>query len=203
MRVGYDALTFEAMEKRPEDGDDADEVRAVKQLYRDALARCRAMFGEVVAVRLPHDEPLWPLAIVTIEVESAESFSELSDAGRLGELRQQGEGNWPTLFRRGALIPAVDYLRAQRVRRQVAARAVAAVGDVDAVLTIPQMGQTLALTNLTGHPTCVARLGVVGGRPRQVEFVGRHYGEGRLLSAASAFEATVDARDEWPRGRWA
>ena len=200
LRVGYDAPAFEALDRAAASGDAAKVAR--RDLHRAALDRCRERFGDVVAVRRPDDPLLWPVTMMTLEAEAAESFAELADAGRLGELVQQGAGNWPTIFRRGQLLPAVDYLRAQRVRRELAAGMAAAYDGVDAVLGVAEVGSTLALGNLAGYPSCVARLAVVDGRPKQIEFVGRPWAESRLIAVASAFEATVDARDEWPRARW-
>jgi hypothetical protein len=44
---------------------------------------------------------------------------------------------------------------------------------------------------------------MIEGMPHQIEFTGRLYGEGPLLAVASKFARTVDARNEWPRERWA
>ena len=68
------------------------------------------------------------------------------------------------------LFPAVDYLRAQRVRRQFMEQIDAAMADVDVYVTAPRVGSNLVLTNLTGHPTCIQRAGMIEGMPHQIEF---------------------------------
>ena len=188
IRVGFDAAAFEAAARMP--------------AYADGLDRCRELFGDLAEVRLPADPLLFPTALATVEVEAAESFAELVDANRLNELVQQGEGDWPNIFRRASLFPAVDYLRAQRLRRRYMREMAEAMNGVDVFVTVPRLGPNLALTNLTGHPCCLVRLAVVDDLPLQIEFVGRPYGEDKLLTVASRFEATVTAREEWPRGRW-
>ena len=79
----------------------------------------------------------------------------------------------------------------------------AAMAGVDVFVTVPRLGPNLALTNLTGHPCCLGRLATVDGRPHQIEFVGQPYGEAKLATVASRFEETINARDIWPRERWA
>ncbi len=195
IRIGYDRTAFEAIERMNNAG--------VKTLYTEALARCRELFGELVPVELPRDRLATPTAMATIEVEGAESFSELIDAGGMQQLVQQEPGSWPNTFRRAGLFPAVDYLRFQRVRRQLMEQVDAAMEGVDVFVTIPRVGPNLVLTNLTGHPTCILRCGMIEGMPHQIEFTGRLYGEGPLLAVASRFEQTVAARDQWPKERWA
>jgi Asp-tRNA(Asn)/Glu-tRNA(Gln) amidotransferase A subunit family amidase len=195
IRVGYDSTAFEAVERMNDE--------PVKKLYTDALARCRELFGDLKPVELPRDRLATPTAMATIEVEGAESFSELIDAGEMQNLVQQADWNWPNSFRRAGLFPAVDYLRFQRVRRQLMEQVHAALADVDVYVSVPRVGPNLVLTNLTGHTTCIQRVGMIEGMPHQIEFTGRLYGEGPLLAVASKFARTVDARNEWPRERWA
>ncbi len=195
IKVGFDSVAFGAVERlRNEE---------VKQAYRDALERCSELFGELIEVELPRDRLLFPTAMATVEAEAAESFEELQTGGRLDELIQQEANSWPNTFRRASLLPAVDFLRFQRLRRRFMQQIDAAMAGVDVFVTVPRLGPNLALTNLTGHPCCIGRLAVIKGRPHQIEFVGQLYGEAKLATVASRFEVTVDARNEWPRERWA
>lgn len=193
--VGYDKIAFDAVNRLQD--------KAVKTAYTKALDTCRELFGELKSIELPRDRLAWPVAMATVEVEAAESFTELTEADQLKELVQQDENSWPNTFRRASFFPAIDYVRAQRIRRQFMERVGEAMGNVDAMITVPRLGPNLVLTNLTGQPTCISRLAVVNGSPHQIEFVGQLYGEDRLLSAASRFETTIEARDVWPRERWA
>ena len=195
IKFGFDTAAFGGVDRLRNE--------PVKQAYRAALDRCRELFGELTEVELPRDRLLYPTAMATVEAEAAESFEELNTGGRLGELVQQEDNSWPNTFRRASLLPAVDFLRFQRLRRQFMQQMDAAMGDVDVFVTVPRLGPNLPLTNLTGHPCVVQRLAVVEDRPHQIEFVGRLYGEGKLATVASRFEATVDARDAWPREAWA
>ena len=190
LRVGFDKIAFDAVSKLQNE--------AVKSIYADALAKCKELFGELTPVELPRDRLLSPVTMATVEVEAAESFVELTDAGRLGELAQQEQWNWPNTFRRSELYPAVDYLRAQRLRRVFMQQLADATADVDVYVTVPQVGPNLSLTNLCGYPCVVARGGMAEDRPRQIEFVGKPYGEANLLAVAATFDRQTDARREWP-----
>jgi Asp-tRNA(Asn)/Glu-tRNA(Gln) amidotransferase A subunit family amidase len=195
IRVGYDKTAFDTIERMNNE--------AVKKLYLDALATCRGLFGELKAIELPRDRLMTPTAMSTIEVEGAESFTDLVEGGEMPKLVQQDDWNWPNSFRRAGLFPAVDYLRYQRLRRRFMEQIDAALGDVDVYVTVPRVGTNLVLTNLTGHPACIQRAGLIEGMPHQIEFNARLYGEGPLLAVASRFEANVPERSAWPRQRWA
>ena len=190
VRVGYDKLAFDAVSGLKDE--------AMKSIYTDALETCRGLFGELRPIELPRDSLLSGVTMATVEVESAESFAELTDAGRLGELVRQRENDWPNTFRRAGLFPAVDYLRAQRQRRRYNEQLRDATAGVDVYVTVPRVGPSLLLANLAGWPCVVGRGGMANGLPQQVEFVGKPYREASLLAVASAFEATVGSRQAWP-----
>jgi Asp-tRNA(Asn)/Glu-tRNA(Gln) amidotransferase A subunit family amidase len=138
------------------------------------------------------------LAETIVDVEAAAAFAELTESGRLGELVQQGEWNWPNTFRTASMVPAVDYLRALRVRAQLQRDMAAALKDVDLYVTVPFQGPTLAYTNLTGHPTLVTRCGMLDGLPQSIEFVGALYREDAILRVALAYERATPWRCEHP-----
>ena len=190
LRVGFDKIAFDAVNRLNNE--------AVKGVYAAALAKCKQLFGDLTPVELPRDRLLSPVTMATVEVEAAESFVELTDAGRLGELAQQDDWNWPNTFRRSELYPAVDYLRAQRVRHVLMQQLHDATKDVDVYVTVPQVGPNLLVTNLCGYPCVVGRGGMAEDRPRQIEFVGKPYGEAALLAVAAKFDRQVEGRHEWP-----
>src|SRR5688572_15713517 len=159
IRVGFDKTAFDTVERMNNE--------PVKKLYAEALEKCRQLFGELKPVELPRDRLATPCAMATIEVEGAESFSELIDAGEMQNLVQQADWNWPNSFRRAGLFPAGDYLRFQRVRRQLMEQVHEALAEVDVYVSVPRAGPNLVLTNLTGHPTCIQRVGMIDAMPHQ------------------------------------
>jgi Asp-tRNA(Asn)/Glu-tRNA(Gln) amidotransferase A subunit family amidase len=169
----------------------------LRELYEPAFERLRDLVGELRPIQLPPAEPYTGLAGLVIACESAASFTELLTSGRVRELKQQGRGSWPNAFRVGSTIPASDYLRAQQVRTQLQRAMAEAMRDVDAYVTIPYVGPTVAFTNLTGHPSLVTRAGMLDERPRSIEFVGNLYREDAICALGHAFERATGA-PAWP-----
>jgi Asp-tRNA(Asn)/Glu-tRNA(Gln) amidotransferase A subunit family amidase len=114
---------------------------------------------------------------------------------------------WPNTFRHGRLVPAVEYLNAQRIRRRLVEETEAALAGVDALVAPSFAGSQLALTNLTGHPAvCIpnglfplddAEPGDPRRAPRSVTFVGRLYADHAPLALAHAVQRATD----WHRQR--
>lgn len=180
IRVGFDVEAFKT-----------------STTYAAALDVARATFGELVPVNFPDEPRLGAITGTTIAVESAESFVELTEGGKLDELVQQDGWNWPNAFRAASLIPAVEYMRIQRLRRRVMEQYAAATQDVDVFLTVPLTQPNMSMTNLTGQPSCVTRWDMNEGKPRQIEFIGKLYGEAQLLAVASAWDNAVGTA-AWP-----
>jgi Asp-tRNA(Asn)/Glu-tRNA(Gln) amidotransferase A subunit family amidase len=191
LRVGIDSLafTFDA----PHFKDEASRV-----VYQDAIDLLKRLVGELVPVKLPPAERYTGLASLIIAAESASSFTELVQSGRIRELKQQGEGSWPNTFRVGAAIPASDYLRAMQVRTQLMREMSAAMNGLDCYVTMPYVGPTIAYTNLTGHASLITRCGMRDGRHPMIEFVGNLYREDAILRLAHALERENNFNTIWP-----
>jgi len=64
-----------------------------------------------------------------------------------------------------------------------------AFADVDVVVAPSFTGDTLLLTNLTGHPAVVVPDGFAAdGTPTSITFLGRLYGEAETLAVARAYQ---------------
>jgi Asp-tRNA(Asn)/Glu-tRNA(Gln) amidotransferase A subunit family amidase len=171
--------------------------------YDAALEVFERLYGGPLApFALPVTTPEFDaLPMLTIGVEGAASFARLTASGGLDDLAQQGEWNWPNIFRAAAHVPATEYVQAQRVRarlQRLMAAAFEAAG-VDVYVTAPRVGPSLSYTNLTGHPEVVLRCGrTADGMPVSLSLVGRLYRESDILRAAHAFERATGWRREWP-----
>ena len=97
---------------------------------------------------------------------------------------------WPNVFRQSRLIPAVEYLRANRVRRMVMEEMDETMRGIDLYVAPTFAGHNLLLTNLTGHPQVVVPEGfrAADGTPVSLTFTGALYGETALLAVAQAFQ---------------
>lgn len=142
--------------------------------------------AELVSRDLP-EFPVDPLRMI-LTVEAAAMFEELTLSNRDEMLRLQHPLAWPNAFRVARLVPAVEYLKAQQARALLMRKMNAVMEGLDALLTPSTTGQTLTVTNLTGHPAVVMPSGFVHGTPRSVTLVGPLFGEDRILALAAAYQ---------------
>ncbi|MEM7232283.1 MAG: amidase [Planctomycetota bacterium] len=160
LRVGY----FE--------GDDAESIGVLKKLG-----------VQLVPIQLPK-APIGGLLRI-LDVEAAAAFESLTRSGD-----DQGIGVWPDYFRAGHLTSAVDYVRAQRVRRQLMTAMERATESVD--VWVDTRRRDLAITNLTGHPSVVLPRGFRKdgdvARPLSIVFSGQLHGDADVLAIADAYQ---------------
>jgi Asp-tRNA(Asn)/Glu-tRNA(Gln) amidotransferase A subunit family amidase len=178
LRVGYIASAFE--------GDDADPDDAA------VLEVLRAQGVEPVPVELPDAYPLGAMRVI-LTAEAAAAFDDLTRSGRDDELVRQTRGSWPNSFRTARLIPAVEYIQANRVRSMVMGALASALDGLDAVLTPSFASNVLLMTNLTGHPvTVLPHAFSEAGTPKSFSFLGRLYGDDASLRLAHAYQRATD-----------
>lgn len=183
--------------KTPEERTKRSEEAAADQATLETLKRLGAT---LVPIELPKDPPVRPLATI-LTAEAATAFDDLVRTGRVKEMVRQTADAWPNVFRQGQLVPAVEYLRANRVRRLVMAATEDAIRGVDLYVAPSFGGDNLLRTNLTGHPAlCLPNGFRSDGTPTSITFTGRLFGEAALLSAGEAFQAATDFHRRRPPG---
>jgi Asp-tRNA(Asn)/Glu-tRNA(Gln) amidotransferase A subunit family amidase len=165
-----------------------------KELYVRALAALEKAGVKMDPVDLSDDDGVRLRFLLT--AEAAAAFDDITRDGRVSTLRGQAPGDWPNTFRSARLIPAVEYIRAQRARTLLIEKMERAFEPWD-VLVIPSHA-LLTTTNLTGHPQVVTPCGFVKGLPRGIGFLGKLYDEGSPLRVALAFEQATDWRTKRP-----
>jgi Asp-tRNA(Asn)/Glu-tRNA(Gln) amidotransferase A subunit family amidase len=131
--------------------------------------------------------------------ESGAAFDELIRPGHLDKIGAL----WPTSFQVSHFIPAVDYIRANRLRTLLMREMAKVMETVDLYVG----GGDLGIANLTGHPTVCLPNGFVkrGGPdvPNSLTFTGRLYGEAELLAVAKAYQdATGHHTKRPPQEKW-
>ena len=136
--------------------------------------------------------------IFLLNAEAAAAFDDITRDGRVAQLKDQAANAWPNSFRTSRLIPAVEYLRAQRVRTLLQQRMERLFAEWDVLVGPPFT--LLRLTNLTGHPEVVVRCGFVDGMPRGLGFYGPLYNEGAPLRVALAYEQATAWHTQRPPG---
>jgi Asp-tRNA(Asn)/Glu-tRNA(Gln) amidotransferase A subunit family amidase len=194
LRVGFaEALFKEDYTKWADTEDEKPGLREWQEHDQQALETLRRMGVQLVPVKLPDAWPIGPLSVI-LTAEAATAFDELTRSGRDALLVRQVADAWPTEFRRGQMIPAVEYIRANRIRTLVMKDMERVLADVDVYVAPTYGGDNLLMTNLTGHPAVVVPNGFrrSDGTPTSITFMGRLYGETAALSLALAYQQGTD-----------
>jgi Asp-tRNA(Asn)/Glu-tRNA(Gln) amidotransferase A subunit family amidase len=165
-----------------------------KRLYDQALADLRQAGVAMKPVEFSDDDG--SRIRFLLMAEAAAAFDDITRDGKVQQLSGQRPGDWPNSFRTSRLIPAVEYIRAQRVRTLLMQKLERVFDDWDVIVTPPQ--SLLTTTNLTGHPQVVVPCGFVDGLPRGISFLGRLYDEGSPLRVALAYEKATDWHTKHP-----
>lgn len=185
LRIGYLESAF-----RDSDG-------KINPFDSTALAVMRTMGIELIPIALP-ELPVMELSFI-LGAEAAAAFDELTRSGKDDLLVRQIKLAWPNKFRQSHLIPAVDYINANRVRFQLIQEMNAIMQNVDVYIS-PSFGKNLLLTNLTGHPCVVVPNGFTEkGTPVSISFTGRLFGEAALLAVAKLYQDATQFHLQHPQ----
>ena len=187
LRVGYVKSAFE--KEREDKASGANDKRTLEVL--------NGLGAALIPVELP-DYPVEPLSLI-LDAEAATAFDELTRSDRDDLLVRQAQDAWPNVFRRARLIPAVEYLRANRIRLLVMQAMAELMASIDVYVVPSSDRHNLLLTNLTGHPAVVVPNGFdEKGAPTSISFVGRLYGEAEALAVARAYQEATGFHLEHP-----
>jgi Asp-tRNA(Asn)/Glu-tRNA(Gln) amidotransferase A subunit family amidase len=194
LRVGYVAALFE--EDRNAELEDDDEKRRAaewQEFDRRSLETLRQLGLELVPVELPDSCPVGPLSLI-LTAEASAAFDDLTRSGRDDLLVRQEDQAWPNVLRQGQMIPAVEYIRANRIRTLLLEELEKVLERVDLYVCPSFGGDNLLMTNLTGHPCVVLPNGFRAGdgTPTSITFNGRLQGETELLAVAHAYQQATD-----------
>ena len=182
LRVGYLKAAFSNTRQTPQvDANDA-----------LALSKIRSMGFDLVEVKLPEHADLDLMMIMFSESNAAlRNPFETQPAllARQDEVRAQNAHR---------LLPATDYVNANRVRTLLMREMAEIMSDVDVyVLPFdyadytpnPVASLNNTVTNLTGHPGLALPHGFdEKGHPTSLSFIGKLYGEAEMLSFAKAYQ---------------
>jgi len=159
---------------------------------RAALRVLRDLGVELVPIELPQRLPASAMTII-LNTEAACVFDELVRTNNL-----EGLNRWPNAFRQGQFVPAVEYLRANRLRTMLMRDMQKLLAGIDCYVG----GDDLAITNLTGHPTVVMPNGLIDVKgvqtPQALTFTGQLFGESDLLAVAHAYQQATGFHRQRP-----
>lgn len=164
----------------------------------ETLSVLRGLGAELVPIALP-DYP-HEMMMLILFAEAAAAFDELTRSDLDDLLTRQSADAWPNILRAARLIPAVEYIQANRLRSRLMAAMAGVMAEVDLYLQPNVPGQELALTNYTGHPAVVLPNGFSpAGKPASsMVFIGQLYGEADLLAVAKAYQDATDFHHRRP-----
>jgi Asp-tRNA(Asn)/Glu-tRNA(Gln) amidotransferase A subunit family amidase len=188
---------------------------------RAALEAVKKAGMTAVEVAIP-DWPYDSLDLILF-AESAAAFEELTLSHGVDQLRAQVSDAWPNIFRQSRFLSAVDFVQADRFRRNVAKEMARVFSQVDLLLVPSLRDEMLTITNFTGHPSLTLRAGFVQVSearsdwapdptkplpkfspprrvPHGVTLIGRLFDEGMLGRAGLELERIFGVAAERPTG---
>jgi Asp-tRNA(Asn)/Glu-tRNA(Gln) amidotransferase A subunit family amidase len=148
---------------------------------------------------MPVEVPDSDLTYYIEYIERAAGFEQFVRQGHASQIRQRHASE----LRAYHLVPAVDYLQANRLRLQLMEAYARATQDVDIVIggrvTLASRTSLNPLTSMTGHPAVAIPIGFTRrGTPNGITLVGRLYDEASLLHAARILEPLFHAHGRRP-----
>jgi len=188
LRVGYLKSDFEG--DIPDDPQNPDRVRRqreIRDMNRTALTFFLSLGLKPEPVELPKLGSEAMNFILTTEASAA--FDDLVHGGNLDLLSAEPErSNWVNAFRLHALVPAVEYIQANRARFRLMEAYHQFFQGMDVLV-----GSALGPTNLTGHPEVSFPHGFDSkGQPATLRLTGKLFGEADILLLAHAFQGRTD-----------
>ncbi len=188
LRVGY--LKADVEREIPDDPKNPDRVQRMKEAQafnKASLEVIRKLDLDPVPVDLPKmgSSPMDFL----LTTEAAAAFDDLVRGGKLDLMSAEPErSSWVGSFRLHEIVPAVEYIQANRARYRLMEAYRDFFKDLDVLI-----GSALGPTNLTGHPEMALPQGFDSkGQPSALRLTGKLFGEADMLLLAHAFQQRTD-----------
>ena len=153
---------------------------------------------ELKPVQLPDNFPTNALSII-LNAEAAAAFDALTRSGEDSLMVRQIRNAWPNVFRQSRIIPAVEYINANRIRYELIQEFNEVIKPYDAIITPSFGGDQMLMTNLTGHPCVVFPNGFKDdGNPTSISIIGNLFEEGKILALAKKYQEKTNYEDIHP-----
>ncbi|MBW3468646.1 amidase [Arthrospiribacter ruber] len=166
--------------------------------YLKTLDEFKALNLEIQPIELPTDYPFEAFDII-LRAESGAFFDALVREGGHRDLVEQDESSRANSLRQSRLIPAVEYLQANRYRRKLIDEIHALFKEYDVILSSTYGGRQMLITNLTGHPALSIPNGFDDqGRPTSITLIGNYFEEAKILHLANAYQKQFDYHKKRP-----
>ena len=186
LRIGYLKTEFDGPTTPPQNEQQRAQAEQRRVLYKTALEGLEKAGAKLTPIELPKFSA-GSLRFI-LSAEAAAAFDDITRDGRVNQLSGQAPFDWPNTFRTSRFIPAVEYLRAQRVRTLLMHEMERLMSQWDVFVSPAPGSASLLVTNLTGHPMVVLPCGFVNELPIAIMFTGGVYDEVSPLRVALAYE---------------
>jgi Asp-tRNA(Asn)/Glu-tRNA(Gln) amidotransferase A subunit family amidase len=184
LRVGYVKSAF-------------DRNRRAKATDEETLETLRGLGVQPVPIEMP-DFPVEALRLI-MDAETGAAFDELVVTGRADLLASQGKGDRPNNLRHAELIPAVQYIQANRARTILIRQLADVLRGIDVFVAPSLSDPVLMLTNLTGHPCAVVPNGFTEKtQPTSISFVGGLFKDAHVALLAHCYQQATDFHRRHP-----
>lgn len=179
MRIGYAKNYF-------------DRITDTSRTEWKVLETYRSMGVELIPVDFP-DSLVYPFNImdVVISAECAAAFDDFTRNDVDDLMTRQGLNDWPNTFRISRLVPAVEYINANRHRFILMQKMNEVISQYDVIICPTRgSGNQSAITNLTGHPVVCVPTGFDKrtNTPTSISFIGKLFDEASILAAAKYYQ---------------
>jgi Asp-tRNA(Asn)/Glu-tRNA(Gln) amidotransferase A subunit family amidase len=188
LKVGYVKADYEG--EIPDDPQNAQRVQRMRDMRKnnaEALAVIKSLGVKLVPIEMPKFDTN-PIDFV-LTAEAAAAFHELVLSDKFDQMSAEPErSSWVGSMRQHELVPAVQYIQANRARYRLMESFAKVFEGIDLFI-----GSQLGVTNLTGHPEISLLSGFnAQGQPQSLRLTGRLFGEENLLLLAHAFQQKTD-----------
>lgn len=156
----------------------------------NVISALRAAGLEIKPMHFP-DTEVYAFDIIgqVIGAESAAAFDAFTRTELDDQMTRQTRFDWPNYFRVARMIPAVEYINANRHRSVLMQKINDAMKDFDVIITPSFAGKQLAITNLTGQPALCMPIGLTQqGIPNSITFLSNLFKEEDLLTLGMFFQ---------------
>jgi Asp-tRNA(Asn)/Glu-tRNA(Gln) amidotransferase A subunit family amidase len=168
---------------------------------KQTLVLLKKMGAQIQSIEFPENLHADEMLSLIIGAESAAAFDPLTRSNQDDEMVQQGKDRWPNSFRSSRFIPAVEYINACRIRSEIMNKMSPIIDAYDVIISPPEVGEQLAITNLTGNPSITLPNGLdKTGMPTSISFIGKHFGEAKLLAFAKKYQEVTKFNLLHPKG---
>jgi Asp-tRNA(Asn)/Glu-tRNA(Gln) amidotransferase A subunit family amidase len=186
LRIGYAENYFKRLDSNAAE-------RKVLDVYR-------SLGANIKAVNFP-DSVMYPYNYISLilNAESAAAFDELTRTNRDDLLERQDKDFWPNSFRSARMIPAVEYINANRYRSDLCRSMIDFMSNFDVLIVPTFAGRQLSITNLTGNPVVCMPIGFnKAGSPVSITLIGNLYDEATILAVAKQYQDKTDINKKHP-----